>query len=186
MKNATILKEAGYEIGGTGGGCESWCKEINGYSVMIGSDAMADVDDKETLDECGLVWNISAFGCKSDIFEYLQGHSPKCSIQNILKCVDFITSLDFKQAEHLCKNLGDFDEKTDEYAETDFLYARGILHGIDKDVTALHRQELNKTCESLKSLISDWEREKIDVDTMAKTLCTVFHYYLQHKPKKED
>jgi hypothetical protein len=127
MKNATILKEAGYEIGGTGGGCESWCKEINGYSVMIGSDAMADVDDKETLDECGLVWNISAFGCKSDIFEYLQGHSPKQSIQNILKCVDFITSLDFKQAEHLCKNLGDFDEKTDEYAEADFLYARSLL-----------------------------------------------------------
>ena len=45
MKNATILKEAGYEIGGTGGGCESWIIEKNGYTVLIGSDSMADVDD---------------------------------------------------------------------------------------------------------------------------------------------
>ena len=177
MKNATILKEAGYEIGGTGGGCESWCKEINGYSVMIGSDAMADVDDKETLDECGLVWNISAFGCKSDIFEYLQGHSPKCSIQNILKCVDFITSLDFKQAEHLCKNLGDFDEKTDEYAETDFLYARGILHGITPCLVEKQRTENNKTVECLKTLIDDWDRDKICVEDMDKTLQSIFTHH---------
>jgi hypothetical protein len=183
MKNATILKEAGYEIGGTGGGCESWIIEKNGYTVLIGSDSMADVDDKETLEQCGLVWNLS-----NDVegFDYIQGHSPKHNIHNILKMVDFLVGLDHKQITFLNDKFGDIDERTDEYAETDFLYARGILHGIDKDVTALHKQELNKTCESLKSLISDWEREKIDVDTMAKTLCTIFHYYLQHKPKKED
>ena len=174
MKNATILKKAGYEIGGTGGGCESWIIEKNGYTVLIGSDAMADVDDKETLEQCGLVWNLS-----NDVegFDYIQGHSPKCSIQNILRVVDFLTSLDHKQITFLNDKFGDIDERTDEWAESDFLYAKGILHGIDKDVTALHRQELNKTVECLKTLIDEWERDKICVEDMDKTLQSIFTHH---------
>jgi hypothetical protein len=174
MKNATILKEAGYEIGGTGGGCESWIIEKNGYTVLIGSDSMADVDDKETLEQCGLVWNLS-----NDVegFDYIQGHSPKRNIHNILKMVDFLVGLDHKQITFLNDKFGDIDERTDEWAESDFLYARGILHGIDKDPTEALLKEINETVEALKSLIGDWERDKIGIYDMEKTLDNIFKQF---------
>jgi hypothetical protein len=174
MKNATILKEAGYEIGGTGGGCESWMIEKNGYWVLIGSDSMADVDDKETLEQCGLVWNLS-----NDVegFDYIQGHSPKRNIHNILKMVDFLVGLDHKQITFLNDKFGDIDERTDEWAESDFLYAKGILHGIDKDPTEALLKEINETVEALKSLIGDWERDKIGIYDMEKTLDNIFKQF---------
>jgi hypothetical protein len=126
MLNKTILEKFGYQVIGTGGGCTSWSLEKNGYEMLIGSDSGHEVDDPETIDECGLSWQMSAdHWCSGD---FICGWSKTNNIHNILKVASFLFSLTKKQWIILREGYeGNTEWSTDDWAEENFFTAKKIV-----------------------------------------------------------